>query len=271
MGVVPPTLRDLIHIVKFSGGKDSVAAIIKLVEEGIQPNYVVFNFVKGNMPEEVKFYIEELADVTFEELGINPRFIVIESEDFLRLMREKHKPFPSPKTLWCMYWLKVVPFRRWLESLGVPEPRVCVDIGVKAHDSWRRKRLYVKKLYRARELRTTFKGVGLDAGYYWVYLPILDMNNEAVLRLITQYPKIRNILFKGYEKFGNPSTCYVCPFHTKKLYSRMPKEFLLRALDIITEIENMNHIKRFRLGYKLLQKQKRLVLEFLNEGLKRFM
>jgi len=271
MCVAPPTLRDLIHIVKVSGGKDSAATLIRLAEEGIEPRYAVFNFVKGNMPEESKDHIRELVDVAGEELGIRPELVIIESEDFLKMMREKHKPFPTPKTLWCMYWLKIVPFRRWLNSLGIPEPRLCVDIGVKASDSWRRKRLYGRRLYRARELRTTFKGVGLDAGYYWVYLPILDMSDKEVVRLISRYPRIRGVVFRGYERLGNPSTCYVCPYHSRKLYMRMPRESLIKALKILREIEGMEHIGRFKLGLKFLERQRKLILEALNEGLERFM
>ena len=263
MGSPHPDLGSLVHIVKLSGGKDSAATLIRLVEEGIEPRYAVFNFVTGNMPEGVKNHVEEFVDVVREELGVSTELVIIDSEDFLRLMEEKHKPFPNPKTLWCMYWAKVVPFRRWLRGLGIPEERLCVDIGVKNSDSWRRRRLYSRKLLLARELRTAFKGVGLDNGKYWVYLPILDMDDGAVFRIVSRYPRIMRVIERGYEMFGNPSTCYVCPFHTRRLYSRMPRDFLLKALDIAERIESMEHIERFRLGYRFLMRQKQLILEVL--------
>jgi len=256
-------IKDLIHVVKFSGGKDSVGMVIKLVHEDIDVKYLVYQFVEGNTPPKVLDYINLVYSVMCKELGISPKLVIIKSEDFIEIMKKHHKPFPNPKTLWCMHWLKIIPLRRWLLTLRVPESMICIDIGVKRTDSKRRSEIYDQKFIRANQVKTKFKGISLVRGNYWIYLPVYDLTDEEVWKLIESYPKLYEIIKSGYRDLVNPSSCIVCPFHTLDFYRRAPRWYLEEALKIIHEIEKLPHIKNFKVGYQLLQKHKKIISSIL--------
>lgn len=257
-------VHELTHVAKFSGGKDSTCMLLKLAEEGIEPKYVIFNFVQGNMPERSLDVVSEIYDVVREEVGFSTKLTILKSEDFLSVMRRQHKPFPNPKVLWCMYVTKVLPTKRWVRSLHVDRKTTCTDLGVRMYESWKRAKIYGnKRLWRVSELRTLSGRYAIDDTFYYIYIPILHFTEKDVYSMLDKYPRVKHVVFKAYREMGNPSTCYVCPYHTKKFWSSVPEWFRVEALKIIEEMEGMEHITRFRLGYQFLLKQKRYILQYI--------
>lgn len=258
-------MNNLIYIVKFSGGKDSTAALLKILEDGITPRYTIYQYVTGNTQKEVLDYLNSLVKIIESEFKIDLNFQVIYSEDFIQLIKRQHKPFPNPKTLWCTYWLKIRPLRKWLkENLkGIPEENICFVIGVKKSDSPKRSQIYSKPMIRANQIKTKYKGVALDSGRYWLYFPILELTDNDVWSMLKKYPRIYEKVKWAYKNFINPSSCIVCPFHTKEFYRKAPVEFLKEALRIIEEIEKLPHITFFKLGYEQLQRHKKIILSHL--------
>jgi 3'-phosphoadenosine 5'-phosphosulfate sulfotransferase (PAPS reductase)/FAD synthetase len=262
----------MIHIARFSGGRDSTIMLIKLLEEGIEP-IVTFSFVTGNMLEESINHVNRVLDAVNNKYGTSLELHIIMSEDFCELMRTKHKPFPNFKTLWCEYWLKQVPFTRWLrrylvKQLGYKEEEIVVNIGVKLSDSKRRRDIYEKALrnngyIRAYEVKTR-RGYVLDNGRYWLRFPILTLTDEDVKKILDSHPRIRDAVEEGYRKLVNPSSCLACPFHTwKGFYTKAPKHLLIEIKKKLEECASLPHIRNFRLGYQTLQKQ----LEYVNRAL----
>jgi len=261
-------LSEKTIIVKLSGGKDSTATLLYMLEHH-HVDYVVYQHIPDNMLPESRRHVEELVRIIEEETGEKLNLVIIESEPMLKLMREKHKPFPNPKTLWCGYWLKLVPFRRWLRALiqqaGLREEDIVIAIGVKRSDSPRRNKMLVKPLIQARELKTSYKRVALDPGHYYIYAPLLDWSDQDVWRYLERYPRTLEKIKQAYTEYPNLSACLVCPYHSLKFYRSTPRPVLEKILSMLEEIREMEHITRFRLGYQLLLKHIDYVKRVLSE------
>lgn len=260
-------IHDKVVVVKFSGGKDSTASLLYMLMN-YRADYVVYQHTPDNVLPEAKEYVMELADVIMRDTGREFELVILESEPMLKLMREKHKPFPTPKTLWCNYWLKVVPFKRWVKEIatrhGVSEEDFIVVIGVKRTDSRRRSRIYTEKFIKADKVRTLFKGISYGEKYYW-FFPILDWTDSQVWDYLRGFPRTYKFLKDNYERYHNITQCLVCPYHSKKFYRSLPTGALLKIHELLTEMEKMNHITYFRLGYMFLQRHKRIVEEELKK------
>ena len=260
-------LDNKLVVVKFSGGKDSTASLLYMLMN-YRVDYVLYQHIPDNMLPEAKDYISSLADAIMDDTGKKFNLVILESEPMLKLMREKHKPFPTPKTLWCSYWLKVVPSKRWIKNIaskhGLAEEQVVVVVGVKKSDSRRRSELYKDKLIKADKIRTRFKGVSYGEKYY-MFFPILDWTDEQVWNYIKKFPNTYKILKHQYKSYYNITQCLVCPFHSRKYYESLPLKTLIKIHELLIDIEKMDHITNFRMGYAFLQRHKRIVEDILNK------
>lgn len=144
--------KKLYNVVSFSGGKDSTAMLLKMLEKGMQVDCILFCDTGLEFPEMYK-HIEKVgldmgipvttvkADATFEYLmleGVKKR-----KEDSLIVQKYgadiRGYGWPGPKLRWCTKMLKDIPRERYLSRLR-EEYEVIEYVGLAADEGYRMER-----------------------------------------------------------------------------------------------------------------------------------
>ncbi len=118
---------DIKRIVSFSGGKDSSAMLIRLVEEGIHIDDIVFikvmatQTIGGELPEMYE-YIERMEDYIHRKITVVPSIVSFD-EMFYRVYETGSRQgeiygYPFTIGAWCNDRLKVKTINRHFKTYG---------------------------------------------------------------------------------------------------------------------------------------------------------
>lgn len=114
------------HIVSFSGGKDSTAMLIRMLEEGMQVDEIIFSKIKatsnlGAELPEMYTYIEKINK--FIKTNYNKEITILEQrrsfEDYFYTVKERGRNkgniygFPYMIGAWCNERLKIAVFKEY--------------------------------------------------------------------------------------------------------------------------------------------------------------
>jgi len=145
-------MKKIYSVVSFSGGKDSTAMLLKMVEKGMQVDCILFCDTGLEFPEmyahiakvgrDVGMPVTTVkADVTFEHLmleGVKKR-----KEDSLIVRKYgadiRGYGWPGPKLRWCTKMLKDIPREKYLSRLR-KEYEVIEYVGLAADEGYRMQR-----------------------------------------------------------------------------------------------------------------------------------
>lgn len=217
-------------IVQFSGGKDSLAALLWAVEHYGKGVIAVFCDTQW----EHEFTYQHVADV-IESLGV--RLVTLTGkESFIGLAKKKQR-FPSTKARFCTEELKVKPFIDWV--LDQQDDLIIIQ-GIRKDESAARGKMqdqctffryYFEPYktdkngrnrfhsYRSKEVKAFCKAYAQD-----VFRPIFEWNAAQVFDYIASKGFTPNPLYKlGFKRVG----CFPCIMCThqelKEISSAFPE------------------------------------------------
>lgn len=234
------------HVASFSGGKDSTAMVLSMIQLGYQLNEVLFCDTTMEFPAMLR-HVEKIKEVV-ESAGI--KFTTLRAEkDFEHLMLH-HVPkrkketlqgqigysWPGPLSRWCTRALKVQIINRHLRSLK-EHYEVIQYIGIAADEEYRLDR---------KENQTPDKKFPL-VEWGWTESDALN------------YCYGSGYDWEGLYELFNRVSCWCCPLQSfaelKKLREHFPDLWSkLREMDAQTW-------RKFRSGYSVLDIEKRFDLE----------
>ncbi|RLG47722.1 MAG: hypothetical protein DRN92_02630 [Thermoproteota archaeon] len=194
----------------FSGGKDS-SVVLHLMKDCIDSAVYVDTGIA--LPENNKF-VESLC----EEFGVD--LIILKPEiDFWEYV--KTAGFPTIRSLWCRYYLKIEPLRKFFRSI---KPPAITYLGIRLAESSQRRKFYSSNtsFSSIRNMKLRFD----EKTNTWQFFPILEWSDIQVKR----YLKEQRIKINPCYKLYGFSSCYFCPFIRKrefylKLKARHPDLF----------------------------------------------
>jgi len=175
--------------VLFSGGKDSTAALLWILDHINHGNWnILYVEVTGNTHPLCTRYVVELC----EELDLESKLIIGSNGkyEFFECLRRWGVPIIG-KYRWCMYNFKIKVIKKYARGVQVT--------GVKRSDShMRRKREKV-------EFFKLTKTIAVN--------PLANWSTKQVLNYLKEHNIRLNPCYKLYCHSGN---CMFCPYHSKK-------------------------------------------------------
>ena len=123
--------KPKLHVVSFSGGKDSTAMLLRMIEENYPVDVILYARMNGLEFPEMEVHIKKV------EQYIGRKITIVESEkDFIyyatehkRIVKSDKIPginpgdmvhgygYPTPFSRWCTSKLKLAPIEKYLKSL----------------------------------------------------------------------------------------------------------------------------------------------------------
>ena len=247
------TKKEL-RVVSFSGGKDSTALLLRMLESGMPVDIILYNDTGLEFPQmtehidNVEQYIKRYTDVSitrikpehpfefyFYDVPIHHR----KQTDFnKRLGTDSHNGFswPGPKMRWCTDRLKTRPRTKFLREYR-NEYNIIEYVGIAADEEYRLRR----KINKRENMR----------------YPLVEWGMTEADCL--QYCYDRGFDWGGlYEKFSRVS-CWCCPLQSlpelRVLYHDFPELWQkLKEMDDLT-------YGQFRIDYSASDLEKRFDLE----------
>ena len=231
------------HIVSFSGGKDSTAMLLLMIEKGLPIDEIIF------MDTGVEF--QEMYDHIYQvEKYINRKVTKLKTEntfEFMLLKYEKKKgknigqkgySFPDFRNRWCTQYFKKSTIKKYLKE-KYKEFTVIEYHGIAADE--------VKRLKKNKEKNIKYP------------LAEWGMTEHEAL----EYCYSRGFSWKGlYEKFNRVS-CWCCPLKNLKelkvLYKEYPNYF-----QKLEDWENKTY-RKFRADYSIKELKNKFDKEFEGE------
>ncbi len=177
--------------VSFSGGKDSLVTLHKLLYEW-NKNFEVIYVDTGLSLPECNEYVKEIC----EEFGVKLN-VIKAKRNFWETVEQWGFPTRPGWKRWCMMELKMKPLKEFIPKFSV------VALGIRKGESSYRKKFYQETIIWSEYLTA------------WEYFPILEWSNEDIERYIEKYKLKVNPCYKLYGFGGN---CYFCPFRVDKKY-----------------------------------------------------
>lgn len=208
-----PTVYDFYHL-GISGGKDSTAALLWLVNESGYPHEKIkVTFCDTGNEHQITYdYIAMLSRDVFPVETIKPPL------DFYELAKNKGA-FPSALVRFCTQELKIFPSQRYVLSLMRDGARVLLLTGVRASESKKRSEL------------SEFEWDGFYACD--IYRPLLHWSLEDIWAMLAKYKIPRNLLYDyGARRVG----CFPCIMSSKHEIRAIAKNFPDR-IDMIRKAE----------------------------------
>src|SRR5262245_62130843 len=181
----------VIHVVQFSGGKDSTAVLLLMRERGVN-HRTVFADTGWEHPLTYE-YIRELD----EKLGLGVEWIKSEKYPggFAQLCVER-KIVPGIHSRFCTDELKIKPLHAWIEKL---DDECTTYQGIRAEESFARSRMPARQWVD-------------EATGYWIERPILSWTAEDVFAIHKRHGVKPNKLYLyGMRRVG----CAPCIFVNK--------------------------------------------------------
>lgn len=183
--------NDLV-IASVSGGKDSAALLVGLIEAGIK-FVAVFADTGWEAPETYEHLrtIERVLGIAIERVGV---------EGGMRSKIRARAGFPARKQRWCTRELKIEPLDAFSLALGEREDRAVLQaVGIRAGESDKRAQLTELEHDDSRDLT--------------VRRPLLNWTVEDVLRAHHRAGLPMNPLYhRGHDRVG----CYPCIYASKE-------------------------------------------------------
>ena len=247
------TKKEL-RVVSFSGGKDSTALLLRMLESGMPVDIILYNDTGLEFPQmtehidKVEQYIKKYTDIGitrikpehpfefyFYDVPIHHRK---QTEFNKRLGTDSHNGFswPGPKMRWCTDRLKTRPRTKFLREYR-NEYNIIEYVGIAADEEYRLRR----KINRREKMR----------------YPLVEWGMTEADCL--QYCYDRGFDWGGlYEKFSRVS-CWCCPLQSlpelRVLYHDFP--------DLWQKLKEMDDLTygQFRIDYSVSDLEKRFDLE----------
>lgn len=203
--------KDNKIILSLSGGKDSTAMGLHLLEQGYKigdftPVFVDTGWEDSSTYEYLDYLENKLGKITRLKAEVPIREEDIEKvqkiEDLLgfespmvRLIY-KNKMFPSGARKWCTPLLKIEPLKKFFASLDSDAVNL---VGIRREESPRR------ATYLEWEWNNTFD--------CYTHRPLIDWKESEVIDIHNRYQVLPNNLYlKGFSRVG----CYPCIYTRKK-------------------------------------------------------
>ena len=198
--------------IAFSGGKDSLAAlIISILESKIKPKTIIYCEITGNTDEKCTKYVYQIIN----ELNLKDVFYHLKiNKDFFDALVKYGIPLPSNR--WCMRMYKLEPTGKLVTNLKIKY----VITGVTSYSKFRKSRQLIE-LFRY-------------WNFYWVN-PLIEFTKEEIYKIIEEYGFKPNPCYSIYGHSGN---CMFCYGHTKELILRTLQDPYWRN-KIIKALENV--------------------------------
>ena len=248
------TVKKDLHIVNFSGGKDSTCLLLRLLESGMPVGIILFNETGLDFPKmeehigKVEEYIKRYTDIGITRLKPEYTFeyyfydVLIhhrkQTKFNERLGTDSHNGFswPGPKMRWCTDRLKTRPRTQFLRDYR-KEYNIIEYVGIAADEEYR-----LRRKINDRENKR---------------YPLVDWGMTEADCL--QYCYDRGFDWGGlYEKFSRVS-CWCCPLQSlpelRVLYHEFP--------DLWQKLKEMDSrtYGQFRIDYSVIDLEKRFDLE----------
>ena len=246
-------IKKELRAVSFSGGKDSTALLLRMLESGMSVDIILFNETGLDFPEmeahieKVEQYIKRYTDIGITRIKPEKPFeyYFLEHEIHHRknsALNEKfgetHKGYgwAGPKMRWCTNRLKTQPRERFLRELR-KKYNVIEYVGIAADEQYR--------LKRKNNQRESCRHPLVEWG----------MTEADCL----QYCYDRGFDWGGlYEKFSRVS-CWCCPLQPlselRILYNEFP--------DLWEQLKKWDNqtFRKFRADYSVIELEQRFKLE----------
>jgi len=180
-------LEKIRFTVLFSGGKDSTAALLWVLENISHDDWnILYIEISGNTHPMCTEYVHDVC----ERLGIAEKLVHVKTADFFELARRWG--FPHMFYRWCLWNLKARTIRQYAHVVTVT--------GIRAADSRvRREKAKVIDFIRV-------------SGTYSVQ-PLFDWSKKEVHEFMRRYDIPLN---QCYKKYGHSGNCMFCPYHDRR-------------------------------------------------------
>ena len=210
--VLPAGHSDSVLVVSMSGGKDSTATALRVIESGFSARYVFAD--TGWEAQETYDYLDMLR----ARLGIAIDVVGVDGGMVAKI--RARAGFPARKQRWCTRELKVEVLRAYHDDLVEREQCETVSVvGIRAEESADRAKMPVF-------------GYSEDWGGY-VWRPLRDASVEQVLELHHRHGIPVNPLYrKGFSRVG----CNPCIYASKEEIALTAEHFPAR-IDQIRALE----------------------------------
>ncbi len=202
-----------LHVCSVSGGKDSTALYLWMIEEfGRNGFRAVFADTGSEAPITLN-YVRNLPD-----LAGGPPIEMVKADFGKALANKGHTPSgvpfldmlktsgaPSPKRQFCTEKLKLAPIKAWLETVR-GDADVYMYVGIRAAESERRSKMPVEEFS--------------DFFDCFTRRPLLTWSKEQVFGIMNRYGVEPNPLYElGFQRVG----CFPCIYTGKADLARMPE------------------------------------------------
>ncbi|NJD99502.1 hypothetical protein E3E26_06855 [Thermococcus sp. LS1] len=240
-------MTKFVKVASVSGGKDSVAMLIVMKEQGIRPDYVVFLNTGIEFPQQVHYVHQKLAPWVKENFSLDITEIH-PKEPFALQVKKRGVPF-APAGRWCCRTIKKEPFYLWLREKGIRYLDLYLGYAADEEERFRNAKRQVKSYARKFGVKIVH-----------LYAPLLDadITEEDALKL-TRKHGLYNELYDHFKRTG----CYLCPYQSlddwRALFWNFPK--LFNAAKTLEEMSIREHGKTFRRDYTLAELEMRFRLE----------
>jgi len=221
--------KDCEIVVGVSGGKDSTAVCLDLIEQGYTPDQFKRVFANTGWEDASTYeYLEELkqhiGEITFIECEVEIveqyKEVIEEVEKllgfkspFVRLVF-KNKCFPNGFIKWCTRQMKIEPFVKYFHQLNTEPINL---VGIRKEESKRRSKM------DEWEYNNNFD--------CWTHRPILNWSFEDVVQIHKRHNITPNNLYlNGFDRVG----CFPCIYSNKSELNKLTPE----RIKIIEIIEN---------------------------------
>lgn len=225
------------HVVSFSGGKDSTAMLLMMIEKGLQIDEIIFCDTGMEFPD----MYEHIRKVEKHIGRIITKLKANDSFEYYMFIHEKKNGnvgygWPDFRNRWCTQMLKKSVVGKYIREIGEPVTEYHGIAADEAHRAEKNKEKVVR-------------------------YPLIEMNVIEAEAL--QYCYEKGLDWNGlYEKFDRVS-CWCCPLkglqELKNLYRYYPKYW-----NRLKRMDELAHNK-FRLDYSFEEMEKRFSKEIYLE------
>ena len=215
-------------VVGVSGGKDSTAVCLNLIEQGYSPDQFKRVFANTGWEDASTYeYLKQLEEYIGEITFIEEQVEIIEEHKETILMIEeklgfkspfvrsvfKNRCFPNGFIKWCTRTLKIQPFIQYFDQL---ESEPINLVGIRKEESKRRSKM------EEWEFNNNFN--------CWTHRPILNWSFEDIVAIHKRHNLTPNNLYlNGFDRVG----CFPCIYSNKSELNKLTEE----RIEIIKIIE----------------------------------
>jgi 3'-phosphoadenosine 5'-phosphosulfate sulfotransferase (PAPS reductase)/FAD synthetase len=201
-------------VVQFSGGKDSTAAILKVLEKYPKDEALLVYEDTGADFVETEPHVKLIAGM----VGL-PLVILKGKEDYFDLVR-RYQSFPSPASRWCTRKLKMDEIRRYIAAnRSMFSSELIVVTGIRADESPARAKMGAWRL----DDHLTTKNQMVK---FWA--PCLELTEVGVKEYVTANGLPLHPCYQ-FSRRANCWNCFFAPNHSVRAYAEMHPELWEKA------------------------------------------